>query len=60
MAKEDLKDPPTSENDVTEIIELCTNDIEALARAFNLIADVCENRESPALQLDSAPRALLN
>lgn len=33
-----------SEKDPLEIIELAVNDIETLAKAFNLIKDVCEQR----------------
>lgn len=50
---------PVEENEITEIIELAANDLEALARAFNLIAEVCEGRESPRIVLD-APHSRLN
>jgi ACT domain-containing protein len=43
-----------ADKEITEIIELATADIDALARAFNLIAEVCENRENPEIQLPLA------
>ncbi len=41
--KEDLLLQPavTSEKDALEIIEVASDELELLARAFNLIADVC-------------------
>lgn len=34
------------ENESLEIIELATADIETLAKAFNLIKDICEERDT--------------
>lgn len=40
------------ESDALEIIELAASDIESLAKAFSLIKDVCEHRDSPSISLD--------
>lgn len=42
----------THKADALEIIELATNDIESLAKAFNLIKDVCEHRDT-VISLDA-------
>lgn len=42
---------PTKEQDSLEIIELATSNIEELAKAFELISDVCASFQQPSLEL---------
>lgn len=48
-------DKSTHQEDVLEIIELATNDLNTLARAFDLISEVCQSRPAPAVQIDNRP-----
>jgi hypothetical protein len=41
-----------------EIIELATNDLEVLARAFDVISEVCNELNNPSIQFDKAEAKL--
>lgn len=43
--------------EVFDIIELTTNDIDLLADAFDLIAEVCESIDNPHVVFDNEPVA---
>ena len=48
MKKQDL----TNQDDAFEMIELATDDLEVLTRAFDVIKKVCEEKEFVTLSLD--------
>ncbi len=48
-------DNKSTGQDVLEIIELATNDLETLTRAFDLISEVCESRPAPYVEVDNLP-----
>jgi len=55
MSKPDKnQDAPATQADAFEMIELACDDLDALARAFNLIDEVCqEHSDSSGAQLSS-------
>lgn len=57
-----LKDTAAStENEAFEMIELALGDLETLTRAFDLISEICEERDNAsALSLDMPPKNLVN
>ena len=42
-----------------EMIELATEDLEVLARAFHVIEEVCDELQNPNPQLEEEPQKLL-
>ena len=50
-----------TESESLEIIELCIDDLDLLSRAFDLIADACDQEASPEPRtLQAVPARLLN
>lgn len=50
-----------TENEAFEMIELALNDLDALTRAFDLISEICEEREPASiLSLETPPKNLVN
>jgi len=47
------KNDPTTSDDAFEIVELASADIETLARAFNVISEVCEEQDDPSPSLNT-------
>lgn len=43
------------EEEAFEIIELAIDDINLLARAFDVINEVCQQRDETQIQVESAP-----
>jgi hypothetical protein len=61
MSKSPKTEQITLENEAFEMIELALGDLDTLARAFNLISEVCAERDTPApICDDSPPKNLLN
>lgn len=52
---------PAVQEEAFEMIELAIGDLDTLARAFNLIAEVCEeNCAAPSLGEELPPKNLVN
>ncbi len=53
MSKSPKSEITTTEPDALEIIELATNDIDTLAKAFDLITEVCKEFDQPELAVSA-------
>ena len=59
MAKKLIE--PAVENEALEIIELAINDLDLLARAFDVINEACQELQNPQINLDAPPpRVMIN
>lgn len=55
-----LKSKTELAEEACEIIELAIADIEKLSRAFGVIDEVCQEFNSPFIQLEDEPESRLN
>ncbi|MDC0359038.1 hypothetical protein OAO01_09500 [Oligoflexia bacterium] len=62
MAKAPKNSSTTTQEEAFEIIELASDDLNVLTRAFDVIAEVCEELNHPYLNVgdDDVPDTLLN
>lgn len=55
MSKTTKIESSVAAEDVFEMIELATDDLNTLVRAFDVINDVCQELNDPHVVLDAAP-----
>ena len=61
MSKSFRDSEPTPHSDSFEIIEFAIGDLDTLARAFEIIEEVCEQRDHPSICLSQVPdKVVLN
>lgn len=61
MAKSSKTDDTQARDEAFQIIELATQDIETLTRAFNLISEVCEELGGTSIKLaESNTEVIIN
>lgn len=61
MAKTPKNESQATQEEAFEMIELATDDLDVLARAFDVISEVCEELNHPFVSLeDDIPETLIN